>query len=108
MLCYWVLSLYFYVVNAADDGDNDVSNTSAMDVDVEDLTMLDDLEHHFILQRGNEIPFTYLASLSAKFSANDGETSVRGKIKVWPLNELCIYSTSFSSSKQQGFWNSAL
>lgn len=57
-------------------------NTSSMDVDVEEMSILDDLEHRFILCRDKELPFTYLASLSAKFSANDDETVVRGKIKV--------------------------
>ncbi|KAL8456731.1 hypothetical protein ACS0TY_034832 [Phlomoides rotata] len=67
-----------------DNGDNGVPNTSSMDVDDEEMSMLDDLEQHFILRKDNETPFTYLASLSAKFSANDDETSVvRGKIKCF-------------------------
>ncbi|KAL8506359.1 hypothetical protein ACS0TY_017295 [Phlomoides rotata] len=65
-----------------------VPNTSSMDVDDEEISMLDDLEQHFILRKDNEIPSTYLASLSAKISANDDETSVvRGKIKGFQFKQ---------------------
>lgn len=64
--------------------DNAVANTSsAIYRDAEEISMVDELEHHFILSRDNEIPFTYLASLSARFVAVEDETTViRGKIKV--------------------------
>lgn len=52
-------------------------------MDAEEISLVDDLERHFILSRDKEVPFTYLASLSANCVANDDETSVvRGKIKV--------------------------
>ncbi|KAH6831566.1 recQ-mediated instability protein [Perilla frutescens var. hirtella] len=62
--------------------DNAEPNTYPTHMDVEEISMVDDFEHHFILSREKEIPFTYLASLSAKCAANDDETSiVQGKIK---------------------------
>lgn len=62
--------------------DNAEPNTSPIYMDAEDISV-DDSEQHFILSGDQEIPFTYLASLSAKCVANDDETSVvRGKIKV--------------------------
>ncbi|KAL0415640.1 UNVERIFIED_CONTAM: RecQ-mediatedinstability protein 1 [Sesamum latifolium] len=43
-----------------------------------------ELEHHFILSRDKETPFTYLATLSAKCVAIEDEAStVRGKIKCF-------------------------
>lgn len=63
--------------------DNAEPNASSMHMDVEEISMVDELEHHFILCRDKETPFTYLASLSAKCVANEDEASVvRGKIKV--------------------------
>ncbi|KAL0355067.1 UNVERIFIED_CONTAM: RecQ-mediatedinstability protein 1 [Sesamum radiatum] len=64
-----------------DNGDLDT--TSAIYMDVEEISIVDELEHHFILSRDKETPFTYLATLSAKCVAIEDEAStVRGKIKV--------------------------
>ncbi|KAG8379455.1 hypothetical protein BUALT_Bualt07G0090300 [Buddleja alternifolia] len=65
--------------------DNDAANTSsAVDMDVEEIRLVDELEHPFILSRDKESPFTYLASLSAKLAAIQNEAySVRGKIKCF-------------------------
>ena len=47
------------------------------------VRMTVEFEHPLILSRDREIPFTYLASLSAKWAAmKEKEPSVRGKIKV--------------------------
>lgn len=51
--------------------------------EVEDTIMVDEVEHPLILSRDREIPFTYLASLSAKWAATNRKAhSVQGKIKV--------------------------
>ncbi|XP_051134842.1 recQ-mediated genome instability protein 1 [Andrographis paniculata] len=56
--------------------------SSPTDRDAKEILMVDELEHHFILSRDNEVPFTYLASLSAKLVAvEDEDTVIRGKIK---------------------------
>lgn len=45
--------------------------------------MVNEFNHPFILSGDNEIPFTYMASLSAKWVAMEVKASpVRGKIKV--------------------------
>ncbi|KAK6148053.1 hypothetical protein DH2020_018965 [Rehmannia glutinosa] len=60
------------------------NGSSTLPMDVEDISMVDELEHHFMLSRNKEIPFTYLASLSAKCAAIEDEASVvRGKIKCF-------------------------
>ncbi|KAL6559609.1 recQ-mediated genome instability protein 1 [Orobanche gracilis] len=60
------------------------TGSSALPMDVEEITILDELEHQFMLSRNKDIPFTYLASLSAKCAAMEDEVSVvRGKIKCF-------------------------
>ncbi|KAL9419720.1 hypothetical protein AB3S75_037478 [Citrus x aurantiifolia] len=52
--------------------------------EVEDTIMVDEVEHPLILSRDREIPFTYLASLSAKWAATNRKAhSVQGKIKCF-------------------------
>ena len=59
----------------------------------EDLCMVDEFEHPIILTRDREIPFTYLASLSAKWaSIKEKAASVQGKVKV------CLVFTSLLDS----------
>ncbi|KAF9668058.1 hypothetical protein SADUNF_Sadunf15G0087800 [Salix dunnii] len=54
----------------------------------EDVRMTVEFEHPLILSRDREIPFTYLASLSAKWAAmKENEPSVRGKIKFPDFRE---------------------
>ncbi|KAF5957288.1 hypothetical protein HYC85_004513 [Camellia sinensis] len=49
----------------------------------EEIHMVDEVDHPFILSGDREIPFTYLASLSAKWAAvKDNAPNVQGKIKV--------------------------
>ncbi|XP_011023958.1 PREDICTED: recQ-mediated genome instability protein 1 isoform X1 [Populus euphratica] len=66
-------------------GVNSVSNQhSNGTLEQEDVHMIDEFEHPLILSRDREIPFTYLASLSAKWAAmKEKEPSVRGKIKCF-------------------------
>lgn len=66
-------------------GVNSVSNQhSNGTLEQEDVCMIDEFEHPLILSRDREIPFTYLASLSAKWAAmKEKEPSVRGKIKCF-------------------------
>nr|GME17193.1 recQ-mediated genome instability protein 1 [Ipomoea batatas] len=53
-------------------------------IDAEEVCMADELEHPFILTGDKEIPFTYMASLSAKWAAAmDKTSSVKGKIKCF-------------------------
>ncbi|KAL2935746.1 RecQ-mediated genome instability protein 1 [Bienertia sinuspersici] len=60
---------------------NPLSNTV---IENEDAHMLDYTEHPFILSGEKELPFTYLASLSTKWVAVQGnEPFVRGKIKCF-------------------------
>ncbi|XP_021775834.1 recQ-mediated genome instability protein 1-like [Chenopodium quinoa] len=55
---------------------------SAIAIENEDALMFDYMEHPFILSGEKELPFIYLASLSAKWAAVQGnQPSVRGKIK---------------------------
>lgn len=71
------------VVNLVDDTNtaNSVDDTNMFN-SVEDTIMVD-IEHPLILSGDREIPFTYLASLSAKWAAvKEKSASVRGKIKV--------------------------
>ncbi|CAI0548108.1 unnamed protein product [Linum tenue] len=49
--------------------------------DQEDTLMVDELEHPLILSGDQKIPFTYLASLSAKWASTRMKSSVQGKIK---------------------------
>ncbi|CAH9084022.1 unnamed protein product [Cuscuta europaea] len=50
----------------------------------EDANMVDELDHPFVLNRVKEIPFTYMASLSAKRASATVKTScVKGKIKCF-------------------------
>lgn len=72
--------------------ENTVTNQSYNIVsEVEDIQMVDEVDHPVILSGGREIPFTYLASLSAKMAAmKEKSHSVRGKIKVYVLFALSI------------------
>lgn len=65
-------------------GETSVINSSSNDVlNDEDMNMIAELEHPLILSGVREIPFTYLASLSARWAAMKHDVhSVRGKIKV--------------------------
>lgn len=59
----------------------DTLSTAA--IDVEEIDLVDELDHPFILSGEKENPFTYLASLSAKQAGMNGSAStVTGKIKV--------------------------
>uniref|UniRef100_A0A803NCX2 RecQ-mediated genome instability protein 1 n=1 Tax=Chenopodium quinoa TaxID=63459 RepID=A0A803NCX2_CHEQI len=59
-----------------------INPVSAIAIENEDALMLDYMEHPFILSGEKELPFIYLASLSAKWAAVQGnQPSVRGKIK---------------------------
>lgn len=60
---------------------NSIEGTNMVN-SVEDTDMVD-IEHPLILSGDREMPFTYLASLSAKWaSGKEKSPSVRGKIKV--------------------------
>lgn len=60
---------------------NSNSNTAP---DVNDTPMVDEGEHPLILSRDREVPFTYLASLSAKWAAmKEKAASIHGKVKVY-------------------------
>ena len=71
---------------------NAVPNPSSHTVsEVEDIHMFDEADRPLILSDDREIPFTYLASLSAKLAAvNEKSSSVQGKIKVYILFSLSI------------------
>ncbi|KAL4036417.1 hypothetical protein IC575_005157 [Cucumis melo] len=72
------------VVNSVDDTNmvNSVNDSNAVN-SVEDTIMVD-IEHPLILSGDREIPFTYLASLSAKLAAaKEKSPSVRGRIKCF-------------------------
>lgn len=57
--------------------------SSSATMDVQEIHMVDELEHPFILSGEKESPFTYLASLSAMLAAmKDDVSKVQGKIKV--------------------------
>lgn len=59
----------------------DTLSTAAIDVD--EIDLVDELDHPYILSGAKENPFTYLASLSAKQAGMHGSAStVTGKIKV--------------------------
>jgi RecQ-mediated genome instability protein 1 len=59
--------------------------------EVEDIQMVDEVDHPVMLSGDREIPFTYLASLSAKMAAmKEKSHSVQGKIKVYILFALSI------------------
>lgn len=52
-------------------------------IDVDDIQMVDEIEHPLILSGDRESPFTYLASLSTKWAATkEKASSVQGKVKV--------------------------
>ncbi|KAF8400003.1 hypothetical protein HHK36_015876 [Tetracentron sinense] len=52
--------------------------------DVEEILMVDEVEHPLILTGDKEIPFAYLASLFAKWAAKkDGTQFVQGRIKCF-------------------------
>ncbi|KZV21758.1 hypothetical protein F511_02916 [Dorcoceras hygrometricum] len=58
--------------------------SSSVYMDVEEISAVDDLMHSFIYSRENEIPFSYLASLSAKWTEiEDNSSVIRGKIKCF-------------------------
>ncbi|CAN4096213.1 unnamed protein product [Withania somnifera] len=64
-----------------EDVEPDSLSTAA--IDVEEIDLVDELDHPFILSGRKEKPFTYLASLSAKQAGMNGSASaVTGKIKV--------------------------
>lgn len=71
---------------------NAVPNPSSHTVsEVDDVHMVDEADHPVILSGDREIPFTYLASLSAKLVAvMEKSPSVQGKIKVCILFSLSI------------------
>ncbi|PHU07776.1 RecQ-mediated genome instability protein 1 [Capsicum chinense] len=65
-----------------EDVEPDSLSTAA--TDVEEIDLVDELDHPFILSGGKENPFTYLASLSAKQAGMNGSASaVTGKIKCF-------------------------
>lgn len=65
------------------NGENDVPNSSSNAIsDVEETPMVDEADHLLILTGEREIPFTYLASLSAKWAGRKELPYVQGKIKV--------------------------
>ncbi|XP_075517116.1 recQ-mediated genome instability protein 1 [Primulina tabacum] len=60
--------------------------SSSVYMDVEEISVADNVMHPFIFSGENEIPFTYLASLSAKWTSiedNNNASVVRGKIKCF-------------------------
>ncbi|KAG5570013.1 hypothetical protein H5410_059779 [Solanum commersonii] len=60
----------------------DTLSTAAIDID--EIDLVDELDHPYILSGGKENPFTYLASLSAKQAGMNGSAStVTGKIKCF-------------------------
>ncbi|XP_069154018.1 recQ-mediated genome instability protein 1-like isoform X2 [Solanum lycopersicum] len=60
----------------------DTLSTAAIDVD--EIDLVDELDHPYILSGAKENPFTYLASLSAKQAGMHGSAStVTGKIKCF-------------------------
>ncbi|GAB2269674.1 recQ-mediated genome instability protein 1 [Dionaea muscipula] len=62
----------------------DANLDSAAIQDIEDDLMVDQVEHPFILSGDRELPFIYLASLSAKWAAlKEQEPCVQGKIKCF-------------------------
>lgn len=70
---------------------NPSSHTVSTVSEVEDVHMVDEADHPVILSGDREIPFTYLASLSAKLVAvMEKSPSVQGKIKVYILFSLSI------------------
>ncbi|XP_073146557.1 recQ-mediated genome instability protein 1 [Henckelia pumila] len=71
-------------VTVPDNAEPDPSSSVYMDV--EEIYVTDDLMHPYIFSGEKEIPFTYLASLSAKWTSiedNDNASVVRGKIKCF-------------------------
>ncbi|XWS47783.1 hypothetical protein CRYUN_Cryun13aG0014800 [Craigia yunnanensis] len=61
--------------------ENAVSNSNS---NIEYIHMVDAVEHPLIFSGHREVPFTYLASLSAKWAAiKDKATNVQGKIKCF-------------------------
>ncbi|KAK7853216.1 recQ-mediated genome instability protein 1 [Quercus suber] len=63
---------------------NPSSHTVSTVSEVEDVHMVDEADHPVILSGDREIPFTYLASLSAKLVAvMEKSPSVQGKIKCF-------------------------
>ncbi|CAM8922104.1 unnamed protein product [Rhodiola kirilowii] len=72
--------------------DNDVTEDNVVETDqftnlygnIEDTHVDDEMEHPLMLSGDQEIPFTYLASLSAKLSAAEEKIAlVKGKIKCF-------------------------
>ncbi|CAM8922089.1 unnamed protein product [Rhodiola kirilowii] len=72
--------------------DNDVTEDNVVETDqfanlygnIEDTHVDDEMEHPLMLSGDQEIPFTYLASLSAKLSAAEENIAlVKGKIKCF-------------------------
>ncbi|CAI9757335.1 unnamed protein product [Fraxinus pennsylvanica] len=69
----------FTIPLARDDADN---TSSSVAMDFEEISVVNEFNHPFILSGDKETPFTYMASLSAKWVAMEVKASpVRGKIK---------------------------
>ncbi|PPR85742.1 hypothetical protein GOBAR_AA34944 [Gossypium barbadense] len=82
------------------------NSNSSIVPDDELIHMVDVVEHPLILSGDREVPFTYLASLSAKWAAiKDKATHVQGKIKVVQKgighSPLEVTSALSSSDKQK-------
>ncbi|XP_052181793.1 recQ-mediated genome instability protein 1 [Diospyros lotus] len=64
--------------------ENAEPNPSPPVPDVDEIHMVNVVDHPFILSGDREVPFTYLASLSAKWAAvKDKAPSVQGKVKCF-------------------------
>lgn len=62
-----------------------IDGSSNLIGNTEDPNVNDEAEHPFMISDNQEIPFTYLTSLSAKLlAAEESIASVKGKIKVHP------------------------
>ncbi|GLU18573.1 hypothetical protein SLE2022_348650 [Rubroshorea leprosula] len=65
-------------------GNAEYNSNSNTVPDVNDNPMVDEVEHPLILSGDHEVPFTYLASLSAKWAAmKENAASIQGKIKCF-------------------------
>ena len=73
-----------HMVTVPTSGQNDVPNSSSNAVfDVGEIPMVDEADHPLILSGEREIPFTYLASLLAKWAGRKEKAPfIQGKIKV--------------------------
>ncbi|XP_057972550.1 recQ-mediated genome instability protein 1 [Malania oleifera] len=72
-----------FAVSTSRENDEHNQSTNAVS-DAENIHMVDGVEHPFILSGDKEIPFTYLASLSAKWAAmREKARHVQGTIKCF-------------------------